>query len=89
MTTRLVWLRHNAHVFQVETDLAGHVNIRQIAVELDLNPDTVKLNGLLRSFHGEGFTFAAVEGGDSEEDAIAVTGRPAAGVSPFETLQHR
>ena len=55
--------------------------MKQIASKFGLDVDSIEFNGILETYESNGFTTEVIRGGQAEESAIVVTGRPAAGKS--------
>ena len=77
----IVWVKHGDRHQQVRTTREGRLNVRQIASEFGLDADSVQFNGILETYDTNGFTTESIQGGQTEDSAILVAGRAAAGKS--------
>ena len=74
--SRVVYLKYGDQVEQAETSGSGALNIKRISklFEVELDPDSIKLNGISRDVDASYNTTAAVLGG-TQDAPIIVSGR--------------
>ena len=77
----LKWVKCHDGLQQVRPTPEGRLNVKQIASNFGLDVDSIKFNGILETYNSSGFTTEVIPGGQAEDSAITVTGRPAAGKS--------
>ena len=77
----LKWVKYQDFLQKVRPTPEGRLSVKQIASNFGLDVDSIEFNGILETYDSNGLTTEVIRGGQAEDSAIIVTGRPATGES--------
>ena len=77
----LKWVKYQDFLQKVRPTPEGRLSVKQIASNFGLDVDSIEFNSILETYDSNGLTTEVIRGGQAEDSAIIVTGRPAAGKS--------